>query len=114
MSTGVRERNLPVGNACFGGQVCRDPADSHGRSSGGLTDDLDIGPGDAVSPAGADRFEDGFLGGKAGGQMLMSAITRGQGVGLLSGGEDTIEKMIPMPLNHLADAVGLNQINAMT
>lgn len=74
-----------------------------------LIDDLDIGPLDPFGPAGSHRFEDGFLGRPASGEMLDRRLAL-RAVGDFSRREDASDECVVVLLNHVRNAVALDDI----
>ena len=88
-----------------------------GEPDAGLTagafGDFDIGPGDSAAPAGAEDFEDGFLGGEASGEVLEISAGVGVAISLFGGGEDAVEKMPAVLLVEAANAGGFDEIDSV-
>src|SRR5205085_9921964 len=74
--------------------------------------DLDVAPPDALGPAGAQGFENGLLGGEPPGEVLGLTLAALR-VGGLGDGEDPLEKAVAVLLEHLRDARGLDEVDAV-
>src|SRR5207253_353011 len=75
--------------------------------------DLDIGPGDAPSPAGAQDFEHGLLRREASGQVLVISLLIPGTVFLLGRREDAIQKSLAVLFDGSADTIRLDDIDAV-
>lgn len=113
VGAGVGEGDGPGVDGEFLGDFRRGVVKCETGFASGRDDDFDIGPGDAIAPAGADGFERGFFTGKASGEVFDSAFAGGC-VGLLGGSEDAIKKTLAMALEHLGDAGDFDEIYAVT
>ena len=76
-----------------------------------LVDDLDIGPLDALRPARAHRFEDGFFGGPPPCEMLNGCLPL-RAVGDLAGGEDASNEGVVVLFDHVRNAAALDDVRS--
>src|ERR1700683_3193952 len=60
----VGDADVPAVNAQVGGDAGAFAGEADGRLAAFVLEDFDVGPGDSAAPAGAENFEDGFLGGE--------------------------------------------------
>ena len=81
--------------------------------AGGVVEDFHVGPGDVAAPAGAEDFEDGFLGGEAAGEVDGGEFV-GEAVGLFGGGEAAVEEMAAVVGVEARDAVHFDDIDAVS
>ena len=91
--------------------VARPAADADDWPAGGIIAHLDVAPTDAATPAGADGFEDCFLGGPAAGVVLRRGLAR-LAVADFQRCIDAIDEQLSVPLDHLRDSQAFDDVGA--
>jgi hypothetical protein len=86
-------------------------AKAQGGALAGEADDLNIVPSNAVAQTGADGFETGFFGGKAGGKAL-SGVGLAQAVAGLLRGENAAKKTLAKTLHRGLDPGDFSDVNS--
>src|SRR5271167_4483979 len=108
---GVGYREVGVSRAQPAEELCRFAVESHSRASARNSHDLNVLPGDAAVPAGADGLHGSFLGGEAAG-VAFRLVRLGLAVADLVRSEDALQKAPPEALNRGRDAIYLCNVNA--
>ena len=88
--------------------------ESNPRLAAGFGEDFDVGPGDAAAPAGAEDFQDGFLGREASRETFDLPFGIAGAILLFERREATIEKTLTVLLDHLANPGRLNNIDTVS
>src|SRR5688572_172895 len=107
MGFDVADAQMPAGDV----QLERDAGAFAGERefwlAAGLGEDFHVGPCYAAAPAGAEDFEDRFLGRETAREMLEIALRVLPAVLLLARREAAVEKMLPVLLDKLSNPMGL-------
>ena len=107
----VRDRDQDVADPALAGGLLGGAADQDLGPAVLPVADLDVGPGDALAPAGSHRLEDRFLGGPAAGEVLDGVLSR-LAVADLALGVDPAQEQLAVLLDHLADARAFDDVGA--
>lgn len=110
---GVGDGEVPLGDAHFGGEAGGFAGEFEDGAAEGVVENFHIGPGHGAAEAGAEDFDDGFLGGEASGEVL-HGVAVFEAVFLLGGGEAAIEEMGAVVGVHPCDAVDFRQIDTVS
>jgi len=107
----VRKRKSCMSYAEPGGNLGCAAMKANAGPTAGFADHLDFQPIHAAADSGAESLSTGFFGGKSS-REAFRRVALAQGIGLLPGRENTIEKTLSEALDRLLNACYLNQINS--
>lgn len=105
---------MPAVDAAGAGDLVGAAGDAEFGCAGGGSEDLDVGPGDAVGQAGAEGLHGGLFGGEARGEVLEATAVVGLGGGALVVREASLEEAVAVLGEHLLDSGGFDQIDAVS
>lgn len=96
-------------DAFFPGDFFGSAVQTNQRFSAAFVGNFDIGPSDADDPTGAERFEYGFFGRPATGEVLIAAFSFGAVLNFFFG-EDPFDEMIAVFLDHAINPLTFDDI----
>lgn len=107
------QRQVPARDTALAGDPLGFSGKPEGRLAAGQAHDLDVAPSDPMSKAGPQDLQNRLLGGKPGRQVLREPLGTAAGVGHLLEGEATPKKTLPVPLDELAEALNVDDVDAV-